>query len=81
MPALTWLTLALPSCMMRSKGSSVLVSCSSKASVQGIRSFWTTFPYTLMQETRTSSLAWDKPEAQKDLSPRRGPPGLPVPHL
>lgn len=81
-PALTWPTLALPSCMMRSKGNSVLVSCSFKAWVRGTRSFWTTFPYILMQGTRTSSLAWDKQEAQgRGLSLRRRLLGLPIPHL
>jgi hypothetical protein len=43
--------------MMKSKGISVLVSCSSMAWVRGVWSFFTTFPYTLMQEARTISLA------------------------
>lgn len=69
--------------MMNSRGISVLVSCSSMAWVRGIRSFLTTFPYVLMQEVRTVSLAWDKQEAQGGmgaLSSRRRHHSLLFPH-
>jgi hypothetical protein len=42
--------------MISNRGTKVPTSCSSMAWVRGARSFWTTFPYRLMQEKRTSSL-------------------------
>lgn len=47
--------LALPRCTVSSRGTKALISCSSMARVPGDHSLWTTLPYRLMQEERTSS--------------------------
>lgn len=54
----------------------MLISCSSMAEVRGDRSFWTTLPYRLTQEERTSSRDWERPEGSSMLPPPRGCLGL-----